>query len=78
MTVDKSVPSEIAADFAEALRCLWVKAYRAAVAMCRRSIEASCNQLGAKGNRLVDKIDDLAQKGKITAPLKDWAHEVRL
>ncbi len=41
---DDSVPKEvaatdsgIAADFAEALRCLWVKSYKAAVAMCRCS-----------------------------------------
>jgi hypothetical protein len=82
---DDSVPPEvmkadagIAADFAEALRCQWVKSYKAAVAMCRRSVEASCKQQGAKGKDLKKKIDDLASQGKITEPLRQMAHAVRL
>lgn len=54
------------------------KAYKATVAMCRRSVEASCEDLGAKGKNLKEQIDDLATKGKITEPLKEMAHKVRL
>jgi hypothetical protein len=82
---DDSVPKEVAAanpvialDFAEALRCLWVGSYKAAVAMCRRSVEATCKHLGATGRTLEQKIDNLAAQGKITEPLKEWAHAVRL
>jgi hypothetical protein len=77
-SVDDNVPVPIAADFSEALRCLWVKAYKATVAMCRRSVEASCKDLNAQGNSLFAKIDDLAKKGVITEPLRQMAHAVRL
>jgi hypothetical protein len=68
----------IALDFSEALRCLWVKSYKATVAMCRRSVEASCKQLGAKGRDLEKKIDNLFEQGKITESLRQMAHAVRL
>jgi Domain of unknown function (DUF4145) len=70
--------SDVAADFKEALRCHWVKAYRASVVMCRRAIQSSALALKADGGRLVDQIDDLFKIGKITESLKDFAHEVRL
>lgn len=77
-SVDPSVPKDIAEDFAEAMRCFWVKSYKASIAMCRRSVEASCKQLGAKGKNLNAKIDDLFAQGKITESLKRMAHRVRL
>ena len=70
--------SDVAADFKEALRCHWVKSYRASVVMCRRAIQSSAIALKAKGGRLIDQIDDLFKTGKITEPLRDFAHEVRL
>jgi hypothetical protein len=82
---DDSVAEEVAAanqvialDFAEALRCLWVKSYKAAVAMCRRSVEATCKHFGATGWTLEKKIDSLAEQGKITQSLKEMAHAVRV
>jgi hypothetical protein len=77
-TVDKSVPESVADDFKEALRCYFIKAYKATAVMCRRAIQTSALELTASGNRLIDQIDNLAEKGKITEPLKDFAHEVRL
>jgi hypothetical protein len=77
-SVDASVPASIAADFSEALRCLWVGSPKAAVAMCRRSVEASCADLKAVGKNLKEKIDDLAKRGIITDPLRQMAHRVRL
>src|ERR1700680_2457861 len=38
--VDVNVPKPIADDFAEALRCQWIQAYRACVVMCRRAIQS--------------------------------------
>ena len=77
--VDPAVPKEIAEDFREALRCRFVEAYKATVTLCRRSIQASCLAQGAdKKKKLVHQIDELAAKGVITGPLKDFAHEVRL
>jgi hypothetical protein len=77
--VAPAVPKEIAEDFQEALRCRWVEAYKATVTMCRRSIQTSCLAQGAdKKKKLVGQIDELAAKGLITGPLKQFAHEVRL
>jgi hypothetical protein len=70
--------NDVAEDFKEALRCHWVKSYRASVVMCRRAIQSSAIALNANGGRLIDQIDDLFKSGKITEPLKDFAHEVRL
>lgn len=82
---DDAVAEEVAAanqiialDFAEALRCLWVKSYKASVAMCRRSVEAACKHFGATGRNLEKKIDNLAAQGKITESLREMAHAVRL
>jgi hypothetical protein len=77
-SVDKNVPVAIATDFSEALRCLWVKEFRASVAMCRRALQSSCDDLKAQGKNLFEQIDDLAKKGIITEPLKKLAHRVRL
>jgi len=77
-SVDESVPEEIANDFAEAMRCLWIESYKASVAMCRRSVEAACHDLGATGRNLYEKIEDLASKGVITDRMRRMAHRVRL
>jgi hypothetical protein len=74
----EQVAADVAADFKEALRCHWVKSYRASVVMCRRAIQSSAIALKASGGRLIDQIDDLFKTGKITESLKDFAHEVRL
>lgn len=76
------IPESIAADFKEALRCMFVEAYNATAEMCRRAIESSCIDLkvpNAKATRsLEDKIDWLASKGTITEPLRQVAHKIRL
>ena len=76
--VDKDIPAAVLEDFNEALRCQFIKAFKATVVMCGRAIQTSALALGAGGTRLVDQIDDLFKKGKITEALKDFAHEVRL
>lgn len=68
----------VADDFAEALRCQWVKSYKACVVMCARAIQGSAIALGAKKKRLTDQIDELFAQGKITEALKDFAHAVRV
>jgi uncharacterized protein DUF4145 len=76
-SVPPEVPKLIADDFREALRCEWVKAYKATVAMCRRALQASCVELKAKDAKLIDQIDELAANGAITTSLKDIAHQIR-
>jgi hypothetical protein len=77
-SVALEVPPLIADDFKEALRCEWVKAYKATVTMCRRALQASCVELKASHASLRDQIDELANKRVITDSLKEMAHEVRL
>jgi hypothetical protein len=79
-SVSEDVPKDIADDFSEALRCRWVNGYNATVEMCRRVLESSCLQLGApvKLGTLQKMIDWVFEQGKITAPLRDMAHKVRL
>ena len=76
--VEPEVPGNVAEDFKEALRCEWVEAYKACVVMCRRAVQGSVTELGARDARLIDQIDELFAKGKITEALKEFAHEVRL
>lgn len=76
--VAPEVPTDIGTDFQEALRCRSVRAYNATVEMCRRAIESSCLEQGAKGDTLFDKIDFLANNGIITKPLRGMAHKIRL
>ena len=71
-----SIPDFVAADFKEAIRCHWVKSYRACVVMRRRALQTSVLQFNAQGRNLVDQIDDLLGKGIITVALKDFAREL--
>lgn len=79
-SVSEDVPSQIAADFGEALRCRWVNGYNATVEMCRRVLESSCLEIGAppKLGTLQKMIDWVHEQGKITKPLCDMAHKIRL
>jgi hypothetical protein len=77
-TLDPNIPADVATDFKEAIRCQHVKAYRACVVMCRRALQTSALIFKASGTTLVGQIEDLGSKGIITAPLKDFAHEIRL
>jgi len=77
--VEEGIPPTIAEDFLEALRCRWVRAFKATVTMCRRAIQASCIEKKANPKaKLFAQIDELASKGLITEPLRLFAHEVRL
>ena len=77
--VDAAVPVAIGADFAEAIRCQFICAYKATVTMCRRALQAAALDKEASPDRkLLHQIDELATKGVITNPLKQMAHAIRL
>lgn len=84
-SLHEAIPVNIREDFAEAKRCLSVRAYKASVAMCRRVVEAlACDKLGkkAKGEdgktmKLYKLIDTLHADGLITKNIKETAHELR-
>src|SRR4029077_10717711 len=77
--VAEEIPDSIKPDFQEALRCRFVKAYNATAEMCRRALEASCIQQGASADVVLSKmIDWLHDQRKITTPLRDMAHKIKL
>jgi hypothetical protein len=79
--VNEDIPEGPRFDFQEALRCRWVNAYNATIEMCRRALESSCLQLGADPEKLTclnDMINWVHKEGKITAPLMDMAHKIKL
>jgi hypothetical protein len=78
-TVPDEIPDSIKPDVKEALRCLWIKAYNATAEMCRRALESSCLELGAKPTLVLhDMIDWVHAQGKITNSLRDMAHKIKL
>jgi len=74
---DKRVPEEIRKDLDEAKICFSVNAFRACTVMCRRALQNACKMKDATKERLVDQIDELAEKGIITKDLKELAHTIR-
>jgi hypothetical protein len=77
--VPQEVPTNVATDFKEALRCRWVDAYNATAEMCRRAIQSGCLELGAPpSDSITSQIDWIHQQGKINQSLKDVAHKIRL
>ena len=76
--MDSSIPESVAEDYAEAIKCFDVGANRASAAMCRRALQSSVLERGAKKAKLRDQIDDLREKQIITGAIGDWAHEIRL
>lgn len=75
------VPESVEANRSEAYHCQSVRAYRGAVSMVRRAIQASAFDLGVPDDRahqkLHQQIDWLAETGAITPQLKELAHELR-
>jgi hypothetical protein len=77
--VPEEIPESIREDFKEALRCRWVDAYNATLEMCRRALESSCMEQGAKPDvALAKMIDWVYAQQKITASLRDVAHHIKL
>lgn len=74
----KSIPSDVASDYVEAIKCFDVGANKASISMCRRALQTSVIEKGAKKDRLIDQIDELFDNDVITGDIKDWAHEIRL
>lgn len=75
---DIAIPRNVADDYIEAVKCFDVGAHRASVVMCRRALQSSAIDRGAKKERLADQINELFQRGIITKELEDWSHEIRL
>jgi len=76
--LEDSIPKNVASDYVEAVKCFDVGANRASASMCRRALQSSVLERGAKKGKLFDQINELFEKQIITKDIKDWAHEIRL
>lgn len=72
------VPDGIGTAATEAWFCHSAGAYRAALAVARAVVEASAKHEGQTTGTLVERIDGLADAGKIRQDTGEAAHQVRL
>jgi hypothetical protein len=72
------LPKRIVESFEEALRCHQVGAHTAAAIMIRRTLEELCQDRGAEGGTLKDRIEALKDKLTIPRDLLDAMDELRL
>lgn len=71
-------PAKIRSMFADVqLMAAEKKSPAFVVSGCRTVLEQALKELKGEGRNNFERIDDLAGKGVITAPMKDWAHRVR-
>jgi hypothetical protein len=64
-------------DLNEAKISYSVKAFRASAVISRRAMQSACIDKGAKKQKLVEQLHELAVNGVITNDLKEWADVVR-
>lgn len=75
VSVPKDVPKDIEKEFREAEICASLKAFRAASAMLRSTLEKVLKSNGYTEGNLKEKIDSACGDGIITAARKQRAHE---
>lgn len=77
LSLPDAAPNDVTEDFNEAIRCFNSQAYKAAVTMCRRSLETACDSKNAKGKSLSEKITALHESGIIDEPTYNLASGIR-
>jgi Domain of unknown function (DUF4145) len=73
-----NISAEMARFWTQAHQSLASEAWDAASVMARSALQLALRENGATGTRLVDQIQDLANKGLLPPPAREWATEVRL
>lgn len=71
----RNVPENVLREFREAELCLAHKAFRAASALFRSTLEKALRANGYRDGVLAQKIDDAASDGIITAARRQLAHD---
>ena len=72
------MPETASRAYAAASRSYKVGLYEPCVIMCRKCIEALCQELGAKKGNLKERLGKLQKNGQIDQKLLTWADELRL
>ncbi|SMO76127.1 protein of unknown function [Gracilimonas mengyeensis] len=75
----ENVPDSIKSEIDEALDCLSVNAYHGFAALCRRSVQAICDNLGADGSTKVqNQITELLEMMGLDKEWEDMAKQIML
>jgi len=75
----ENVPEPIVEEIEEALNCLSVNAYHGFAALCRRSIQAICDDLGADGSTKVQKqIEEMLEMMGLDEEWEDMTKQIML
>lgn len=72
------VPTAIQSAYDQAARSFSSSLFEPCVLMCRKCLEATCKNFGAKGRDLASRLHSLSDSGHIDSRLLNWAHEIRL
>jgi len=72
------VPATIKSAYDQAGCSFSASLFEPCVLMCRKCLEATCRNFGAKGRDLNSKLQSLSDAGQIDSRLLNWAHEIRL
>ena len=72
------MPETASRAYVSATRSYQVGLYEPCVIMCRKCIEALCQELGAKKGNLKERLGTLQKSGHIDQKLLTWADELRL
>jgi hypothetical protein len=72
------MPETASRVYAAAARSYQVGLYEPCVIMCRKCIEALCQELGATKGNLKQRLENLQTNGHIDQKLLTWADELRL
>ncbi|HEY5122247.1 MAG TPA: DUF4145 domain-containing protein [Ignavibacteria bacterium] len=74
----KNAPEIVINPYREAAKCYLIQAYDASVIMCRKGIEAICEDKGEIKGNLAEKLKNLKDKRVLEDTLYNWANELRL
>jgi hypothetical protein len=72
------MPETASRAYGAAARSYQVGLYEPCVIMCRKCIEALCQELGATKGNLKERLQNLGKNGHIDQKLLTWADELRL
>ena len=75
-----NVPSNVRSFYNQGLENIGNGHWDAAGAMFRKSLDVATKTLAPdkRSKRLYDRITELVTDGRLTAPMGEWAHEIRL
>lgn len=82
--LDEAIPAPIRDAYSEGMRCLSVRAPRAAVVMLRRTLEGVVHDKGSENARkaleknLAAALGVMAEEGTLDKSLSEWAAEIRV